>query len=81
MSTITMQGLTLVGVAVSNLEDGAAMQLELPFETPEDEHPTIDRTALDEALDGVQRRFGTSALTRGVLLGREEQTSVPMLHE
>ncbi|KIQ19497.1 DNA polymerase IV [Rhodococcus sp. MEB064] len=81
MSTITMQGLTLVGVAVSNLEDGAAHQLELPFGPVEDEHPTIDRTALDNALDGVHRKFGSSAVTRGVLLGREERPSVPMLHD
>lgn len=83
MSTITMQGLTLVGVAVSNLEDGSALQLELPYDTPPDEqehsHEHVDRAALDAALDGVHRRFGSAAVTRGVLLGRRELPSVPLL--
>lgn len=77
---ITMRGSTLVGIAVSNLEDGTARQLELPFDDSSD-HPVIDRAALDSALDGVQRKFGTSAVTRGVLLGRGDEPSVPLLYE
>lgn len=84
MSTITMQGLTLVGVAVSNLDAEAAHQLELPLDvrdTDEQQHPEIDRTALDSALDGVQRKFGSSALTRGIHLGKNTGDSVPLLYE
>jgi len=30
-------------------------------------------------LDDVRERFGTGAITRAVLLGREEHVSMPML--
>ena len=63
MPVIERQGLTLVGVAVANLDDDRAVQLALPF----DGHTL----ALDAALDGVRARFGSSAVTRAVLLGRE----------
>ena len=68
---IDEQGLTLVGIAVGNLDDDAA-QLPLP----------LDRTsgdALDAALDGVRDRFGSGAITRAVQLGREQGISVPLL--
>jgi DNA polymerase-4 len=69
--TIERQGLTLIGVSVSNLDDDDAVQLALPF----DRHDS----ALDAALDDVRDRFGSSAVTRAVLLGRDEGFSVPML--
>jgi DNA polymerase-4 len=34
---------------------------------------------IDLAVDGVRERFGTAAITRGVLLGRGEGMTVPML--
>ena len=69
---IERRGLTLVGVAVGNLDDDGAVQLTLPFDR--------DRgSALDVALDGVRERFGSTAVTRAVLLGRDEGISVPML--
>jgi hypothetical protein len=37
------------------------------------------RRALDAALDDVRDRFGSAALTRAVLLGRDEGLSMPML--
>ena len=52
---IASRGLTLVGISVGNLDDDGAVQLELPF----DRH---SGSALDEALDGVRDRFGS---TRG----------------
>jgi DNA polymerase-4 len=72
MPVIERRGLTLVGVAVANLEDDGAVQLALPF----DRHSGI---ALDSALDEVRERFGSAAVTRAVLLGRELRPSMPML--
>ena len=69
---IERQGLTLVGVAVSNLDDERFPQLELPFHRP-------GWTALDAALDEVRDRFGTDAIMRGVLLGRRQGLTVPLL--
>ena len=63
---IERQGLTLVGVAVGNLDDDGAVQLALPF----DRHVGADR-ALDVRLDEVRDRFGSAAVTRAVLLGRD----------
>jgi DNA polymerase IV len=68
---ITLSGLTLVGVTVSNLDNARAVQLELPF------GPSA--TALDRATDSIRARFGGSAITRAVLLGREPGLTVPLL--
>ena len=68
---IRQQGLTLVGVAVANLDDADAVQLLLPF--------GLDGRALDSALDDVRARFGTAALTRAVHLGRDDHLDVPHL--
>jgi DNA polymerase-4 len=70
--TIEQRGLTLVGVAVANLDPDGAMQLALPLNGDR-------RHALDAALDDVRDRFGSAALTRTVLLGRELGLSVPTL--
>jgi DNA polymerase-4 len=68
-------GLTLVGVAVGNLDDEGG-QLELPF----DQHESPVRgAALDAAMDGIRERFGSAALTRGVLLGRDPGYTMPGL--
>ena len=72
MPMIERQGLTLIGVAVANLDDDGAIQLELPFDRR-------DRSALDAVLDDVRDRFGSTAVTRAVLLGRDPGLSVPML--
>jgi DNA polymerase IV len=69
---IDRQGITLVGVAVSNLHDGRAIQLALPL----DGHT---RHALDAAIDEVRQRFGTTAITRAVLLDRGEGVAMPLL--
>ena len=68
---IDEQGLTLVGIAVGNLDDDA-LQLPLPFDRASD-------GALDTALDDVRNRFGATAITRAVQLGREQGISVPLL--
>ena len=72
MPMIGERGLTLLGVAVANLDDDAGVQLSLPF----DGHCG---PALDTALDDVRERFGSAAVTRAVLLGRDQGVSVPML--
>jgi len=69
---IERQGLTLVGVAVGNLNDDGSVQLTLPLER----HSGM---ALDAALDEVRDRFGPNAVTRAVLLGRDQGLSVPLL--
>ena len=66
------RGLTLVGVSVTNLSDASAVQLALPFDG------RIDGS-LDGALDEVRRRFGSSAITRTVLVGQRLTPSVPLL--
>jgi len=73
MPMIERQGLTLVGVAVGNLDnDDRGVQPELPF----DRYSGSD---LDSTLDAVRDRFGSSAVTRAVLLGRDQGLAVPLL--
>jgi DNA polymerase IV len=69
---IERQGLTLVGVTVANLDGEGAVQLTLPFER----HGGL---ALDAAIDQVRNRFGPNAITRAVLLGRDQGLTVPLL--
>ena len=69
---LEQRGLTLVGIAIANLDDADALQLALPFERREQE-------ALDAAVDAVRERFGSSAITRAVLLGRRRDITMPLL--
>ena len=69
---IESQGLTLVGIAVTNLDDERAVQLMLPFDRDVE-------GALDTAVDEVRARFGSSAITRAVLLGRDQGMAMPLL--
>jgi DNA polymerase-4 len=69
---IQAQGLTLVGLSLTNLENEDRVQLALPFERLHD-------AALDAALDRVRDRFGSSAVTRAVLLGRDPGVAMPLL--
>jgi DNA polymerase-4 len=69
---VDARGLTLLGISIANLDDDGSVQLELPF----------DRFAggsLDAALDDVKERYGATAVTRAVLLGKDQGWSVPML--
>jgi DNA polymerase IV len=68
--TIEYKGLTLLGITLTNLEPAADVQLVLAFER---------RRALDETIDSVRDRFGTTAITRAVLLGRDQGLAVPLL--
>jgi DNA polymerase-4 len=69
---IDTRGLTLVGFAVSNLEDERAVQLTLPLYRPR-------WGALDAAVDEVRERFGANAIVRGALLGRDQGITMPLL--
>ena len=73
MPMIRRDGITLVGVAVANLDDRGPVQLVLPFGRGAGGH------ALDAAVDGVRDRFGSAAVTRVVLLGQDHGPSVPLL--
>ena len=65
---IERRGITLVGCSVAMLEDDRTCQLLLG---PEE--------ALDAAVDAVRERFGSTAITRAVLLGRDPGFSMPLL--
>jgi DNA polymerase IV len=68
---IERRGLTLIGLTVGDLQNADAVQLRLPL----DPHGS----ALDAAIDDVRARFGHRALTRAVLLGRDERAPPPLL--
>jgi DNA polymerase-4 len=72
MPMIEAQGCTLVGLSLSNLQDDAAIQLALPTDRQR-------AHALDAVLDEVRRRYGSDAITRAVLLGRDQGITMPML--
>jgi DNA polymerase-4 len=69
---IQSAGITLVGISLANLDDDDTVQPELPF-------GARPFATLDGTLDAVRDRFGTSAITRAVLLGRDPGMTVPML--
>jgi DNA polymerase-4 len=70
MPVISRRGLTLIGVALTNLADQGGVQLRLPFERVRE---------LDETLDLIRDRFGSGAITRGTLVGRDPGPWVPLL--
>ncbi|HEY1842449.1 MAG TPA: DNA polymerase IV [Mycobacterium sp.] len=70
---IAERGLTLVGFAVSGIDRDGTEQLTLPLTT------RAEPGAVDAAVDQVRRRYGKSALTRGVLVGRDPGLEMPHL--
>ena len=56
----------------ANLDDDGPFQLALPLDP-------YHGDALDAVLDEVRKRFGSTAITRAVLLGRDEGLTMPML--
>lgn len=73
---IAQRGLTLVGLAVAGIDRGGAQQLMLPFGEPNRRATGDD---IDAAIDRVRRRYGKSALTPAVLLGRDAGFEMPLL--
>jgi DNA polymerase-4 len=71
MVMIRAQGITLIGLSLTNLEDARAVQLALPVEG----HRGF---ALDTVIDDVQEKFGKAAITRAVLLG-DRGIEMPLL--
>jgi DNA polymerase-4 len=69
---IEANGITLVGISLTNLEDADRIQLVLPFDRPRE-------AALDAAVDLVRDRFGSPAVTRAVLLNRDPGVEMPLL--
>ncbi|MDG4797596.1 DNA polymerase IV [Micromonospora sp. WMMD1082] len=68
---IERRGITLIGVAVGNLGTGH-VQLTLPWHAD----PAAE---LDTAVDAIRERFGTTAVTRAVLLGHDTGPEMPLL--
>ncbi|GAA4373591.1 DNA polymerase IV [Nocardioides caricicola] len=71
---IEERGCTLLGITISGLTDGRSQQLELPL-WPDVAH----ETGLDAALDRVRDRFGSTSVTRAVLVGRHAGMEMPTL--
>ncbi len=68
---IAGRGLTLVGLTLANLSSADAVQLELPL-------GISSAGAVDEAVDRVRARFGSEAITLGVLVGRPVGLEPPL---
>jgi DNA polymerase IV len=69
---IAQRGLNLVGFAVSGIDRTGAQQLMLPFS-----EGSLALESIDAAVDQVRRRYGKSALTRAVLVGRDPGLEMP----
>jgi len=72
MPLIRERGISLLGISLTNLCNADAVQLALP----------LDRrrpAALDTVVDGVRERYGKEAITRAVLLDRDQGVSMPLL--
>jgi DNA polymerase-4 len=72
MPVLVERGVTLVGISVANLDDALPRQLALALDVRANGE-------LDEAIDIVRERFGSDAITRGVLVGRGAGLEMPLL--
>jgi DNA polymerase-4 len=72
MPFIERRGLTMIGISVGDLHDRHTVQLPLPFDRGRND-------ALDTVVDAVRERFGSRALVRAALLGRDPGWSPPTL--
>ncbi|MFT4048211.1 MAG: DNA polymerase IV [Solirubrobacterales bacterium] len=72
MDQVHELGVTLIGISLANLEDGA--QLELGFEGP-------GHTELDAMVDAVNEKFGKGAIQRGAVVGRDTGFAAPQIED
>jgi DNA polymerase-4 len=72
---IAERGLTMIGFSVANIDRLGAQQLELPF----DAAVGPEALALEGTVDRVRKRYGSTALTRAVLLHRDPGLEMPHL--
>jgi DNA polymerase-4 len=84
MPTIQARGLTLMGITFSNLTEEDDQLVLAPdrrraLEPRQIPLETARQRALDAAMDHVRERFGSEAITRAVLLGRERGLEMPLL--
>jgi DNA polymerase-4 len=70
MPTIERKGITLIGISLGNLVGAEAIQLALPLDR---------RREIDATVDRVRDEFGSTAITRASLLGRDPGLTVPLL--
>jgi DNA polymerase IV len=69
---IDRDGLTMIGITIANLDNELPFQLCLALDADHGE-------LLDAALDEIRTRYGATAITRGILLGRRAAPDVPLL--
>jgi len=69
---IRRRQLTLLGFTISNLSPADAVQQSLPFDARSSAN-------LDEALDAIRTKHGSSSIGRARLVGRSNAVSVPLL--
>ncbi|MGB0889213.1 MAG: DNA polymerase IV [Solirubrobacterales bacterium] len=74
LDQIRERGITLIGISLANLEEGAQLELDFSETAKRRANPRVDET-----LDAVRERFGKDAIKRGVLVEHEEGISVPLL--
>ncbi len=72
LPTIEQRGLTLIGFTIANLQDDLPFQLCLPLDA-------AASSLLDATLDEIRDRYGASAVTRGILVGRRAALTMPLL--
>ncbi len=75
---ISERGITLIGVSLAHLTSEREVQAELDIDW--NDGARIDGK-LDVALDAVRDRFGSAAVTRAALIGRDAGVSAPRLPE
>lgn len=72
MDQIHELGITLIGISLANLDDGA--QLELAFDGP-------GHNEIDAMVDAVKERFGKDAIRRGAMVGKDQGFAAPQVED